>query len=305
VRETYPSGGDRDLEWGIVAQMTRSAMVVAVLAIVGGGAKQVRAQAKLRVAIVPTVAVGLDPTRVDALGQDLADALAAELVIEAVGGIDVRRQIRPDLPADCASQPACASEVASATSAQQILFVVFVDTGNNGGAQIDATWVEPGTGHSASRPGVSLTSTVDADAKAKFREAATSLLPDAPVRPRPKVQGAVSIDGKLVGGAPRHVTTPAMITAGVAAVGLGASIAFGLATRSKYNSCQADAMTCTPAQHDTIGHYALVTDVSWIVAALAAIGTGAIYATSGEAPKIVAAPAETGTGATISWSGRF
>jgi hypothetical protein len=287
---------------GIVTKMLRS-LTLATLAIAGGPA---HAQpTKLRVAVVPTVAVNLDPTRVDALAQDLADALAAELVIDAVGGIEVRRQIRSDLPADCASQPACAKEVATATNAQQILFVVFVDTGNNGGAQIDATWVDPATGHSAARPGVSLTSTADADAKAKFREAAASLLPEAPVRPKPKAQGAVSIDGKLIGGVARHVTTPAMITAGVAVVGVGASIAFGLSTRSKYNSCQADPVGCTQSQHDTISHYALLTDVSWIVAAAAVIGTGVFYATSGEAPHIIAAPAESGTGATVSWSGRF
>jgi hypothetical protein len=278
---------------------------VTVLTLLAVGQAHAQPTPKLRVAIVPTVAVNLDPTRVDALGQDMADGLAAELVIDAVGGIEVRRAIRRDLPGDCASQPACAAEVARVTNAQQILFVVFVDTGNNGGAQLDATWVEPSTGKSASRPGISLTSTVDADAKAKFREAATSLLPDAPVRPKPKAQGAVSIDGKLVGGVPRHVTTPAMISAGVAVVGLGASIAFGLSTRSKFNACQADAVACTPAQHDTISHYALVTDASWIVAAAGAIGTVVFYATSGEAAHIIAAPAESGTGATVSYSGSF
>jgi hypothetical protein len=277
--------------------------MVAGMVAAGARSSHARPAPAVRVAIVPIVAVNLDPTHVDALAQDLADALEAELIVDAVGGVEVRRALRPDLPADCATQPSCATEVATATNASQILFVVMVDTGTNGAAQIDATWVEPSSGRNVARPGVSLTSTVDADAKAKFREVARSLLPDAPARPKPKPQGAVAIHGDLVGGRPRHVTTPSLVTAGVAIAGLGATIGFGLATRSKYDRCEADAAGCSQPMKDSIRSYAIVTDISWAVAAAAAIATGVMYATSAESPHIVAAP--TDTGGVVSWSGSF
>jgi hypothetical protein len=281
---------------------------LAALLIGGGlavGARDARAEqpASLRVAIVPTVAVNLDATRVDALGQDLADALQAELYVEAVGGIEVRRAIRPDLPADCATTPACASEAAKATNAQRVLFVVMVETGSNGAAQIDVTEVDPASGKSTSRPGVSLTSTIDADAKAKFREVSATLMPDATPRPKPKAQGAVALHGDLVDGKPRHLTTPAIVTGATALVGTATTIIFGLEARSKYNACQAIANTCTQDMKDSVSHYALASDFSWGIAAAAVIATGIIYATSAESPHVVAAPVE--GGAAVSWSGRF
>src|SRR5262249_48631615 len=207
---------------------------------------------------------------------------------DAVGGVDVRRKMRADLPADCASQPACAQEVARALDVQQVLFVVMVDTGANGAAQVDATWVEAANPKPISRPGVSLTSTIDADAKAKFREAAYALLPDAPRRPKPKPQGAVTIHGDLVGGQPRHVTIPAMITAGVGVVGVGLVVGFGLEARSKFNPCNDDPNHCDQAMRETIHHWTLATDFSLAIAAGAAIATGILYATSAEAPHVVA-----------------
>lgn len=258
-----------------------------------------------RVAIVPVAAVNLDNQRVDALAQDLAEGLSAKLFVDAVGGLDVRRKLRSDLPADCASQPACAIEVAKATGASQILFVVMVDAGGTGAAQIDATWVDPATGKSANRPSVSLTTTNDADAKARFQEAAEKFLPQAVVRPRPKLASGLAIDGTLVDGKPRHVTLPAMITSGVAVVGLGVGIGFGLSARSKYDSCEANKNTCTDAQKDTIRHHDLYADLGWVTAIGAAIASGVIFATSDEAPHVVAAPVDSGTGGSVFYVGTF
>src|SRR5450432_3051249 len=110
-----------------------------------------------RVVVVPVAAVNLDAQRVDALAADLAEGLSEELEVDAIGGLDVRRTLRADLPADCASQPTCAAEVARATGAQQILFVAMVDAGGSGALQVDSTWVEMSTGKNESRPSVSLT----------------------------------------------------------------------------------------------------------------------------------------------------
>ena len=76
--------------------------------------------AKVRVAIVPSIAVNLDVSRVDALSQDLAEALAGELEVEAVGGLEVRRRLPAEgLPTDCVATPswrAFSTSTAAATS---------------------------------------------------------------------------------------------------------------------------------------------------------------------------------------------
>jgi hypothetical protein len=258
-----------------------------------------------RVAIVPVAAVNLDAQRVDALAQDLAEGLNAELEVEAIGGLDVRRVLRADLPADCATAPSCAADIAKTTGASQILFVVMVDAGGTGSLQVDSTWVEPVSGKTENRPSVSLTSTIDADAKARFREAATKFLPNATVRPKAKLGSAVSLEGRLVDGRPRRITLPAMLTGGAAVVGLGVGIGFGLSARSKYSTCEANKNTCTDKQKDTIRHHDLYADLGWVAAIGAAVATGVIFATSAEAPHVIAAPTETGAGASVSYVGRF
>lgn len=284
--------------------------VAVLLALFGSAASASPAQSSpavatppIKVAIVPGIAVNLDTARVDALSQDLAEALQSELEVTASGGLEVRRQLPPDgLPADCVTTPACTADVATRTGASQLLFVVMVDSGAGGSIQIDTTWIDAASGRSASRPAIDLTST--ADAKAKFASSATSLLPDAPVRKKPTNNGGGGgVNTTMTEGVPRHFTTPAKITAAVAGVGLGAGIAFGLSTRSKYNSCEADPVGCTTAQKDSIRRLGLVADVGFIVATGAAIATVVMYATSAKEPQLVVSP--TGDGATVSAVGRF
>jgi hypothetical protein len=278
---------------------------VAVLMIACATATAQPDAAKTRVAIIPGVAVNIGPTRVDALTQDLADALDAELMVDAVGGLEVRRQLRADLPDGCVTQPACVQEVAKATGASQLLFVVMIDAGGDA-ISVDTTWVDVATGKAIGRPPVSLTNTSDVDAKAKFQLAATSLLPDLPLKPKPKQTVAVGIDGKVVAGTPRHITIPAIITAGTTVVGLGLWIGFGLDARSHYNSCQAIATTtgCGDNTRNGIKHLDIGADVGWGLALASAIATGVLFATSGESPHLIVAPTE-GTGAAVLAIGRF
>ncbi|MFT3696005.1 MAG: hypothetical protein QM831_22905 [Kofleriaceae bacterium] len=258
-----------------------------------------------RVVIVPIAAVNVDTQRVDALAADLADGLTAELIVDAIGGLDVRRVLKPDMPADCATQPACAADIAKITGAQQILFVAMVDAGGTGSLQVDSVLVEPSTGKTDQRPGVSLSSTIDADARQAFRDAATKLLPNATPRPKAKLGSAVSVDGQLVDGKPRHITTPAIITAGVAVVGLGAGIGFGLSARSAYKTCEGDPDHCSDDAKDSIRHKDLYADLSFGVAIAAAVATGVLFMTSAEAPHVIAAPAESGAGGSVFYVGRF
>jgi hypothetical protein len=268
-------------------------------------ASNVAAADRIKVAVVPGIAVNLDAARVDALSQDLAEGLAAELDIDAVGGLEVRRQLPADgLPPDCVTTPSCTANVAQRTGAQQLLFVVMVDSGAGGAVQVDTTWVEPATGKSASRPPLDLTSTVDADAKAKFQAAATRLLPDAPVRKKDTGTTTQIIAPTLVGGEPRHLTKPAIITGGAAIVGLGVWAIFGLQARSKYNDCNDHAATCTQSQKDTIRTYDHVADAGLAIGVIGAIATTVMYATSGKEPHVEVTPTANG-GATVSAFGRF
>lgn len=266
-------------------------------------ASNVAAADRIKVAVVPGIAVNLDAARVDALSQDLAEGLSTELDVDAVGGLEVRRQLPADgVPPDCVNTPACTADVAKRTGAQQLLFVVMVDSGAGGAVQVDTTWVEPSSGHSASRPPIDLTSTIDADAKAKFQAAATRMLPDAPVRKKDVTTQVIA--PALVGGEPRHFTTPAIITGGAAVVGLGVWAVFGLQARSKYNDCEAHAATCTPSQKDTIRSYDHVADAGLVLGVVGAIATTVLYARSGKEPHVEVAPAA-GGGATVSAFGRF
>ena len=256
------------------------------------------APARTRVAIVPGVAVNIDAARVDALSQDLAMALQAELEVEAIGGLEVRRRLPADgLPPDCVATPACTVDVARRLDVQQLLFVVMVDAG--GAVQIDSTWIEPTTGKSASRPAIDIA--VNTEAKSRFASAAPSLLPDAPVRPKPK---PTNLDGETFKKIPRHFTVPAYITAGVGVVGLGIGIGFGLRTKGLYEDCDEQMAVCTDSQKDKIRNSALIADLGYLAAIGGAVATAILYATSGSESRLIVNPNAEG-GAGVTYVGRF
>jgi hypothetical protein len=255
---------------------------------------------RIKVAVVPGVAVNLDAARVDALSQDLAEALNAELEVDAIGGLEVRRQLPADgLPPDCVANSACIADVAKRLGAAQLLFVVMVDTGGTGAVQIDSTWVEPATGKTVSRPAIDLATIPEA--KAKFAASATQLLPDAPVKPKPKG----GIGGTMAPAVPRHFTTPAKLTTGLAVAGLGTGIVFALRARSRYNECDIPNNPCGESEEKSIRNNALVADAGFAVAILAAAGTAVLWWTSGSEARLIVSPEGQGTGASISMVGRF
>jgi len=255
----------------------------------------------IKVAIVPGIAVNLDAARVDALSQELAGALQAELDIVATGGLEVRRQLPAEgVPPDCIARPECIQDVAQRTGASQLLFVVMIDTGTGGAIQIDTTWVEPATGKSASRPALDIAAL--SDARARFAAAATELLPDAPVRPKPVVGGPGPAT-KMAPAVPRHFTTPAKITAAASLVGLGVGIGFGLRARSKYNECEADPSHCSQSDRDGIRRLGLAADAGYLVAIGSAIATSVLFATSGKEAHLVVEPSADGL--SVGAVGRF
>jgi hypothetical protein len=273
------------------------ALALTFLAAAGGSAV---ADAPAKVAVVPGLAVNVDAARVDALGQDLASVLSAELVVDVAGGLEVRRQLPVEgLPPDCIAKPACVADVAKRVGASQLLFIVVVDTGAGGAVQIDSTWIDAATGQSASRPAIDLAP--GADPKSRFVAAARSLLPDAPVRPKPKD----GVDGKMTEAVPRHYTRTAKLTTGVAVAGLGLGIGFGLAARSLYNECDVEprAPVGCDEKRDSIRRRALIADIGYGVAIGGAIATAVLIATSGKESRLIVEP--TAQGVAVSAFGRF
>lgn len=256
---------------------------------------------RIKVAVVPGIAVGVDAARVDALSQDLANALAQELDIDAAGGLEVRRQLPVDgLPPDCVAKPACIADVAKRVGAAQLLFIVVVDTGSGGAVQIDSTWIDPASGKSAPRPAIDLAP--GADPKSRFVAAAGGLLPDAPVRPKPKP----GINGKVAPAVPRHYTRGAMLATGVAVVGLGVGVGFGLGARSKFEECDVEfpEPRCgEDGYRSSIRTRALVADAGFVVGIAGVVATGILIATSGKESKILVEPSAQGVA--VSAVGRF
>ena len=110
---------------------------------------------KLKVAIVPGIAVNLDSARVDALSQDLADALQTELDIVAVGGLEVRRLLPADgLAARLFDERSVHRAMSRSDSARSSCwFVVMVDATGSGAVQVDSTWVDVGDEEARVAPG--------------------------------------------------------------------------------------------------------------------------------------------------------
>jgi hypothetical protein len=264
-----------------------------VLGVVG-----VAQAAPLKVAVIPGIAVNMDASRVDALSQDLALALSSELEVDAIGGLEVRRKLPAEgLPPECVTTPSCVSDVAKRTGAQQLLFVVMVDSGAGGSIQVDTTWIEPASGHSASRPAIDLTSLNDVHSQ--FAAVARPLLPDAKAREK----GGIGQKLTESEGTPRHVTTLSLAVAGVGVVGLGVGLGVGLSTRSAYNTCNGSPNACDQSQRDSIRTKGVIADIGWIAGVGGLVAFGIMYATSAEAPHIMVQP--TGGGVSAAYVGRF
>ncbi len=257
---------------------------------------------RLKVAVVPGIAVNLDSARVDALSQDLADALTSELDLDAVGGLEVRRQLPAEgLPPDCLTTPTCVDDVAKRLGAQQLVFVVMVDATGSGAVQVDSTWVEVSTGKRASRPAIDLPTI--ADAKTRFAAGARLILPDAPVRKKVTTGGGGNINGVMSAEVPRHFTMTTYLTGGAAIVGLGIGIGFGASARGKYNDCDVAENSCGKKQRDSIKTRSLIADVGFVAALGGAVVTGILFATSGKESRLVVSPTTTGVAASV--FGRF
>lgn len=253
-----------------------------------------------RIAIVSSVAVSLDVALVDALSQDLAEALMVDLEVDAIGGLDVRRKLSPEgIPRDCVANAACVQDVATRLGADQLLFVAMVDIGNTTAIQIDSMWVDPASGQRASRPAIALASIEDA--KPRFVANARRLLPDAPARDREPPRLAPQLTGTMSPAVPRHVTTPVVVASAGVLVGLGVGIGFGLTARARFRECT--AAPCTHERARSVKTFSLVADLGHATWVLSAGLATYLYVTSGRESRLVFSPTSDGVAAGV--VGRF
>jgi hypothetical protein len=255
---------------------------------------------RLKVAVIPGIAINLDTSRVDAISQDLAESLSAELDVEVIGGLEVRRQLPPDgLPDECAVEPKCAADAAARLGVQQLLFIVLVNTGAAGSIQMDTTWVAPGLGTGLSagqrvtRPAIDFASIESA--KERFAASARKLLPDAPVRRKPSTISTPM--PRFDEGKPRHFTALSLATAGITVAALGTGIGFGLSTRSRYQDCDKPPY-CTDGEKKSVRARGVIADAGFVVALAGAITTAILYSTSAEVPRMMVAPTDDGVAVT-------
>jgi hypothetical protein len=247
-----------------------------------------------RVGIVIELAVNVEPDRADAIAGALADALNRELEVDAFGGADVTRQLPAGgLPEECLARSECVADVAERLDAEQLLFLVVVQVGAD--TQVDASWVDVASGAVTSRPRVLLPS--DATAVSVFAARAQRYLPDAKERTREKtiiVREVPGATGPTT--TPRRMTVPAWITAGTSGVALGAGVILGLGVRSTYRRCdrsaEDDGVGCSDDELDGLERRALLADLSFGVAAGAAIATLVLYLRSGGDPVEAPAPVQ-------------
>jgi hypothetical protein len=119
----------------------RVTLLLATVAVSTIGLHRAVAEPPTKIAVVPGIAVNLDAARVDALSQDLADALNAELIVDATGGLAVRRDLPADgVAPDCVTTPSCVADVAKRPGASQLLFVVMVDSGSGNRSRRQHVW---------------------------------------------------------------------------------------------------------------------------------------------------------------------
>jgi hypothetical protein len=253
-----------------------AALAAAVAAMAGGVAR-----ADSRVGVVVASRAGMSERDADGLASLLGRALAAQLEVEVVAGVDARRRLSPGgIARDCAWDPDCQLDVARRLGGDELLVLDIARAGHR--VTLGITWCDPDIGMVADRDVLSLPEAAGAEADRMLAAAASRLLPHA----SPRVGATGSLVMSRSPPAPRRFTGPALAAGAVAVVALGAGIGFATAARADYNELEQDGCaraTCAAARRrvDQMERRALTADILFGTAAAAAITGAILYLTSG------------------------
>ena len=315
---------DRHLRAGIAAAL------FVLLALAPSAEAQTRRVT--RIGVVVAVHVNMSEEDAQSLGGQIGEGLREALVIDVVAGAQATRLLPPNGVGElCVARPECVKDTATRLDADQLLFLVVVRLGKR--IQVEPTWTDATGAQSASRDTIVL----DAGASARevFAGAATRLLPDIAVRSKtapaegpapgpggasgetgPTPPGGAASGGDLVTGPtpqPRsRVHLGTWIAGGVAVAALAAGIGFGLAAKSAESDLEedgcGDTMRCDTSRIDSLERKALLADVFYgtaAVAAGAAVFIQLTWGTRAEPTPVSLAPTSDGAGAAVTVRGAF
>lgn len=260
-----------------------------------------------RVGVVVTLAVGVDDAAARSISDALAAALRDELRVDVISGAEVERRLPPaGLPEDCVGDPGCRNDLGRRLDADELLLLAIVEVGER--VNVEATWADVASGDTASRPRITLDR--GDPGKAAFAAAAKGFLPHIrePTDPDPKII-VVPTPGDPQRDTGRRLTTPVLISAGVAvAAGIAGGV-LALGAEGKHDDLESDgcnARQCDQGAIDAGRRYALGADIAFAGALAAGVTAGVLYYLSAPdegAP--VVAPAVGPDQVGVSLGGRF
>lgn len=291
-----------------------------------------------RVGLVIATRVNLTDGEADSLASRLGDALRQQLDVDVIAGVEARRRLPPGgIREDCVARPECVRDVAARLDGDEILFLFLARIGPR--VQIDATWTDPSRGVTASRNALVLEENAETQDQV-LAAAPRQLLPNAKVR----VAEAKAVEAGREGGeagheaspaaptfsrmddaatempAPevdlmerregRRVTIPVVIAGAVTVAALGTGVGFAIAARQDYDSLEKDgcARAACPgveSRIDKMERRALVADVFFAGAGVAAATTLILYLASSDSSHVRVGAVGSGRGAVVSYGGSF
>jgi hypothetical protein len=233
-----------------------------------------------RVGVVVSTAVNLDDAAVDALASSLGAALAAELGVDVIAGVESRRRLPPSgLPEGCVADIECRRDLGARLDADELLMLVVVQLGDR--VQIDPTWSHLASGRVASRPAVTIAE--GDDSRTTFTAAAPSILPHIRSRPRPQAPAVVVVRGGPGGDSGRRMTPVAWAAVGVAGAAAVGGAVFAVSARSKYDTLEDRGCRDTPCPASdirTLRRHSLAADVLFGASLAAGVTAAILYVRS-------------------------
>lgn len=265
-----------------------------------------------RVGVVVSTGVNLtEEARVD-LSARVGEALSRELVVDVTAGREVARRLEPNAPGpECYLDRTCQAGVAARLDVEQLLVLLATRIGTR--LQIEPTWIEVASGRAVVRDAI-VTDSVKEDLSEALRAAASRLLPEAELRPRPEAAPAPAVVTSVPSTATATVARPSgpplasWVALGAGGVALAVGVGFGISAKQGYDDLEADGcgvVRCADDRIDAVDDRALVADVMYGVAGAAVVTGLVLWWLDAPAPVTVGAAPTPNGGSVAFVGGRF
>ncbi len=233
-----------------------------------------------RVGVVVGTAVNLSAEAQMDLSARVGAALRLRLVVDVTAGREVsRRLVGEPQGVQCYLDGACQRRVAELLQVQELLVLNAVRAGTR--LQVEPTWIDVASGRTVVRDAFQSDSVKD-DLSEVLAAIAPALLPQAKLRPEAPAPKAgrdsttIYVHTATVG--PALPPVQSWVAFGVAGAALIAGGAVGLSASADHadlESAGCAAMPCDPGRIDAVDDKALIADLLFTAAGIAAV-TGAV-----------------------------